>query len=363
MDKKKVGVITYCYPKGLGILGLTLYDLLSKFTDVEIFPINDFNSANMHFTSYKPVPVHPDWNRVTLGKERLQKWIDAQDAIIVPEVVTPKLINYCRIAGKKFIHIPMQEWVSTNPIDMPYYKKMDHIVCPVSATYDLFKEKLHIDKNLSLVKWALALPYVAPKEPTEYPTFFLNAGTGGVMGRRYTDMQIKVFRELIKIKGWEGTKLILKAQFKIDLDFSDNVEYITGDVPYADILDYYKQADLSLCASKWEGIGYHILESLYSGVPVLTTKAAPMHEWVDHNINGILVPCTYPNVDVPIKQAHPNIGLNWVKASLVNPGDMLDALVLLGKDGIFGLKSGVHQGLAERESAFISGWKEILGCQ
>jgi len=360
---KKVGVVTYCYPKGLGLVGLTIHDFLSEICDFEIFPINDFLRADNLFTSYRAVPTHPDWERTNLGTGTLKSWIDSRDIIIVPEVITPKIINYCNLTRKKLIHIPMQEWVSTNPNDLKFYKKMDHIVCPVNVTAELLHDKLKLNNRISTIKWALRLPHTLPKEDEDVITFFLNAGTGGVLGRRYTDMQIKVFQELVKHPNWKNSKLILKSQIKVDLPKDLDVEYILGDIPYSEVLSCYTFSDVAFCVTKWEGIGYHILESLYIGVPVITTNAPPMSEWVEHLVNGVLIKSHYPRVEIPIKRSHPNIGLNWVRAALVEPKEIVKTLVDLGPQRIRDLKDGVHWNLKEREEAFINGWKEILECQ
>ena len=49
------------------------------------------------------------------------------------------------------------------------------------------------------------------------------------------------------------------------------------------------EVDVTLFPSRFEGVGYPVLESLHAGVPVIATDAAPMNEIVEDERNGLLV--------------------------------------------------------------------------
>ncbi|MBD3312984.1 glycosyltransferase [Candidatus Woesearchaeota archaeon] len=68
----------------------------------------------------------------------------------------------------------------------------------------------------------------------------------------------------------------------------DRIMFI-GDVPHDKLIDYYKEADLFLFASKTETQGLVILEAMAAGTPVIAVDAPAISEFINGK-NGFTVP-------------------------------------------------------------------------
>ena len=53
---------------------------------------------------------------------------------------------------------------------------------------------------------------------------------------------------------------------------------IFNDIPFSDLPAVYQQADLFIYPSIFEGFGIPIIEALYSGIPVITTRGGVFSE-------------------------------------------------------------------------------------
>ena len=59
---------------------------------------------------------------------------------------------------------------------------------------------------------------------------------------------------------------------------------VRGAVPQP--ADLYSEVDVAVAPSRFEGLGYGVLEPLVFGVPVLTTDTPPMREYVRSALGG-----------------------------------------------------------------------------
>jgi glycosyltransferase involved in cell wall biosynthesis len=66
--------------------------------------------------------------------------------------------------------------------------------------------------------------------------------------------------------------------------------YIPGPVVSASIPDFYKAADLYVSCTHSDGTSVSLLEAMASDLPVIVTDLAANREWVEHGVNGWLVP-------------------------------------------------------------------------
>ena len=163
--------------------------------------------------------------------------------------------------------------------------------------------------------------------------------------------------------------LTIKTQIELDVSAlvkyqGKSFDYVEKNTDYKRNLAYYEKADFSLAPSKWEGLGFALLESLYSGTPVITVDAPPMNEWVDHKKTGYVVPCYFPDLELPIeyKKDNPN-GLNWVRAALCDPEEIINAVNWLtdNKQEIYRCFNEENpRTLERRKLQFIKTFRETL---
>lgn len=119
-------------------------------------------------------------------------------------------------------------------------------------------------------------------------TFFHPGGWGGVHNRKNTDLVIEAFRLLHKEQ--PNTKLVITSQKALDFKFesTEGIHIIDKNLSREELISYYYDADAVVLPSKWETIGIPILEALAAGVPVITSDAPPMNEFVRTGMNGYL---------------------------------------------------------------------------
>lgn len=79
------------------------------------------------------------------------------------------------------------------------------------------------------------------------------------------DSDLKGVRKIIK----PALEELIKEGYPIELKFADRKE---GYIPHDKMPDYYNSIDLYICASKNEGTPNPVLESMASGVPIISTN-------------------------------------------------------------------------------------------
>jgi len=65
--------------------------------------------------------------------------------------------------------------------------------------------------------------------------------------------------------------------------------YFLGKIKQAEMINYFKAADLFILNTNYEGLSHAILEVMAAGTPVLTTNAGGNPEIIDNNKDGVLV--------------------------------------------------------------------------
>lgn len=99
----------------------------------------------------------------------------------------------------------------------------------------------------------------------------------------------KEARFVISIAGKEDLHPKYAETLRRMLRESSRVEFL-GYVDNRSLLELYRQADVFLFPSKWEGYGMAVAEALACGVPVVAFNASAMPYLVKDGVNGILIP-------------------------------------------------------------------------
>jgi len=110
------------------------------------------------------------------------------------------------------------------------------------------------------------------------------------------------------------------------------------------------EVDVTLFPSRFEGVGYPVLESLHAGVPVIATDAPPMNEIIEHERNGLLV------------RAHDAGFYGAQTIRDVDPEDLRAQIERCVTDRALldRLKAGAPAGRAEAADRFREGWSALL---
>jgi len=296
----------------------------------------------------------------------LLRWLAEQDAVMTIELFSEALLQACQERGKQTLWRPNHEWISAR-VPVAQYARLDHILAPQQACARLLRETLGLG-NVTAIPWVLDAP-VETKGPQSGAIcrFVFNAGHGGIGDRRNAPTVVAGFARALAAGA--PVHLTIKTQVEIDLAplrpwVGTGFNYIQSNYSYQANLDTYRRADFSLAPSKWEGVGFALLESLHCGTPVLTVDAPPMNEWVEHGRTGWLVPAHFPDLPVPLPENTPReFGLNYVRAALCTPDDLATAICALAgqRQAFYGDFAAANQAtLAARRAAFVVSLRRVL---
>lgn len=198
------------------------------------------------------------------------KFLAGLDAVLTVERTTPDdFFNWCKERKIRTHILCMAEWVDLNK---PWFRHADRLIAPTRHCYD------HLVK---LGQQARSVYVPCPVDLTELPfrlrdradSFMFSNGFGGANMRKGMETVVEFAAKNPQLP------LTIYSQQAAE-QFLHSVPHVRliGQLPKAASL-YEKQA-VAIQPSRYEGLGLGIVESLASGLPVLTTDAAPMHEFV-----------------------------------------------------------------------------------
>lgn len=206
------------------------------------------------------------------------KQVDKIDTLVSIETgFGDNTFKWAKEIGMKTILICM--WEHYHP-RLPAYRNVDLVICP---SWKAFQEVPYDSK--------VFLPYPVDTEEFTFAersgpakVFVHNAGSGGLNGRKGTLEALKGFQRAAAIMQNNDLVLLLRSQVPI-LDLITQEELAAGDYGQIEILpptkekaEQYEDGDVLIAPAKYEGHFLVGLEAMASGMPVITTDAAPMNE-------------------------------------------------------------------------------------
>lgn len=298
MSKKRIGFLSY-WGRGRGLAYVTLgftkmlrneYDvyILKQGTN-EIGP--EFKTVDVNVTEHPSYIVDRNIFTTWVTKNKL-------DAIIFNEYKQwgPDPNELARTAKK--LGLKVYGYLVMERFKRDQTFEYDRILVPTVSCEHFMRQ--HRVRNFTYVPYSIDLnefPIKKRKKNAKF-TFFHPGGWGGVHNRKNTQAVVEAFIELDD----ENTKLVITSQKRIQADgLPDNIEIINKDMSRQELIDMYYKADVVVLPSKWETIGLPILESLAAGVPVITTEAPPMNEFINNALNGYTCRANmseYPDISI-----------------------------------------------------------------
>jgi glycosyltransferase involved in cell wall biosynthesis len=183
----------------------------------------------------------------------------------------PLMLPVAKKMGLKTVCVVMWEWfVGSNKT----WKWCDSFVCTSELALRTVRKAGF--ENVFYLPWTLDIRRF-PKRIITGPArvFVHNTGLVDFDDRKGIRDTIEAFKKVKR----KDIRLMVRSQNKTDLPVLDErIEVFTGNLPNPS--DLTAQGDVAVQPSKMEGMGLMILEPLVSGMPVLTTNAPPMNEWV-----------------------------------------------------------------------------------
>jgi glycosyltransferase involved in cell wall biosynthesis len=240
--------------------------------------------------------VDADDFRALLGAQRFD------GVVFVEEQWQPELGAVTRALGIPSVNVVM--WEFFHPGD-PAYANFNLLVFPVRCGAQRAARagyrSVHVPWGVDLDLWGGGDD--GARGDGDGVQFFHCSGWGGGHARKQTEFVVEAFQKVRR----PGARLLVHRQTLAAgvtrARVAPNIEVLTGNLARAEVAALYRQSDCALAPSKWEGLGFSLLEPQAAGVPVVTLDCPPMNEVVEHARTGVLLPVDrferYPGIAVP----------------------------------------------------------------
>jgi glycosyltransferase involved in cell wall biosynthesis len=232
------------------------------------------------------VPHLTVWPHYDIPPETIHRWTkdNRLDIVVFNEEYDWNLVKAVKQTGVKtmtYLDYYKDDWQA----NMGLY---DAVLCSTRRTYNLVKEAC----RAYYIGWGVDTDLFRPPDREPPYTFFHNAGWLGINYRKMTPAVIATFDALSKIRpDWS---LFVHSQVPLDMlppmvaDIVKANRQIAYHVETLPAPGLYHMGKIMVFPTKLEGLGLPLFEGLSSGLPVITTNAPPMNEFIRHSYNGLL---------------------------------------------------------------------------
>lgn len=133
-------------------------------------------------------------------------------------------------------------------------------------------------ENIQYIPYPVDVECLKFRQKFRVEKFLYVYGYGGVWDRKNLGAVIEIQKRL-------HFPLVIKTQVPLNVVEGNGIEVRQGDIGLYQ--DLYIEGDILLYPTKFEGLGLVILEAMACGLPVITTDAPPMNEYIKEQ--GLLV--------------------------------------------------------------------------
>ena len=128
----------------------------------------------------------------------------------------------------------------------------------------------------------------------EFTVGYVGQPTSGGFGNKRNNENIKIW----DIKGYELLLQPLIRKMKGKVRFKLLTNDSTNAIPHSDMPEWYKDIDVLICTSLFEGCPLPVLEAAASGKPVISTRVGIVPELIQHGKSGFIVDPPRNNGDI-----------------------------------------------------------------
>jgi Glycosyl transferases group 1 len=190
------------------------------------------------------------------------------------------LLEKAREHGVKIACVPMWEYLDDASPWLPY---VDLMIAPTRHCHELlpgWRERLGLSWEIAFLPWPIDVDRFPFRARTRCERFLFINGVGGSReldrrrdvwdGRKGATIVAEAARRA------PGVSILVLSQTDNLPAFPPNVEVRVGNPRESAAL--YRDGDVCIQPSRWEGLGLPLLECQASGLPLVTTDAPPMNE-------------------------------------------------------------------------------------
>lgn len=286
-----IGIVTTWFERGGAYVSRAYSETLSREHNIfiyarggEYYAQGDPKWDKEHVTWGKPVPRR---NRTSVNWREFRGWVleNRLDMVIFNEQQVWDII--LQVLELDIIIGAYVDYYTSETI--PFFWLYDFLLCNTKRHYGVFKNH----PQVFFIPWGTDCQIFCPTYQDgshEEVRFFHSAGMRGLDCRKGSDILVRAFQDVTG-----KVKLIIHSQVGLTaypkdvvslIEKDDRIEFIEATVGPPGL---YHLGDVYVYPTRLEGIGLTIAEALASGLPVITTDAPPMNEFVVHDLNGRLV--------------------------------------------------------------------------
>lgn len=354
--RPRIGVVTaYTTRKGICTLARAIESVLTP--SASVFPARRIRHLDRVFERDRADRVEEELRHPLVAPPGTPflEWLAAHEIVVFIEVLHPRLFRVCRDRGIRTVFVGLLDCLPEDPAERRAgARDLDRVVIHSEQGARRLREDGF--PEVRAVPAGLHWPCLAAPPPAERIRFYFNVGVGGPHDRRNVPLVLDTFRRLLP--GHPEVRLTVKMLPEARERYSDlgpippSVRWIEERRSPEEMVALQRDADVSLFPTRYEGLGYPLLESLHAGVPVVTTDGPPMNELIRDGENGLLV------------RARPGATQGLQTMWDLDP-EHFRAQVgrLIGDEGralIARLKEGAMRSNRERQAAFRAGWERVI---
>lgn len=248
----------------------------------------------------------------------LEKWVDRIDVLLFVETpIIDRLVTIAKRRGKKIVCIPMHENIPTYE-DWP--SLVDLWIAPTQHTVEVLKRK-KVRGNVVYFPCPVDANAFDFQPRTVCRRFIYAQGNSGPKDRK-GGLIVRAALEIdpdLPVAVYSQVQDGIYPGYHIPVDWSGVADFRGSVVNPADI---YRDGDVFVMPSRWEGLGLPLYECQAAGMPLICTNGPPMneaHPWKT-------IPAILRRFDIFNKQRH-------IESWDVTPEDLVTVLrASLGQD-------------------------------
>jgi glycosyltransferase involved in cell wall biosynthesis len=229
-----------------------------------------------------PAGCRVDHVPATGGPSDSARWLEGLDWVLFVEIpYLDRFAQRAKEAGVRLACVPM--WEMTN-LAWDWLRDVDLMICPNRWCYERFsawKARYGFAWDVAHLPWPVDVRTFRFRKRSRCRKYLFINGTGGSPARRLDGTPVPFGRKGLSVV-LDAARLVpripvlIHSQVPVRGPLPPNVE-LRPALPRREAL--YRDGDVCIQPSHWEGLGLQLLECQAAGMPLITTDAPPMNEF------------------------------------------------------------------------------------